>query len=57
MKEYGQDDVGGVKGRPGGHPGLEAEPGQKGLSRIVQQGILALQDAMEAQVRTELERS
>jgi hypothetical protein len=36
--------------------GLEAESGQKGLRRIFQQGTLALQDAMETQVRSELER-
>jgi hypothetical protein len=38
MKEYVKTTFGGPKGHQASHPGLEAEFGQKGLRRIVQQG-------------------
>lgn len=44
------------KGNQAGNPGLEGEFGQKGFRGTVQQGSVALQGAMESQIRSELER-
>ena len=51
-----QGGVAGAKGHQAGNTGLEAELDRKASAELASKGTLALQDAMELQVRLELDR-